>query len=364
MKGSRAIRERRLAGVALWLCAGLTFVGAAHAQPGLTLSVSPSSQTVQPNQGYTFTLTLTTSSWNYDAVALTASSCFYMGGTWSITPVATMLASNQFRLAYGNNTYTITYTDYAPTSNTTCNVSFAAQDTNGNYFYVTASATASMIVASPYLTMSVSPPSQAVDTNQSAAFTVTVTSHFGWQGSLIFDYTPSCSSTAYPYPSGTWGSSTGYITPNGTSSNTFTFVGVSPNVCTLSLYAHDANNYYGYSVGATAYVTIVTPQPPVNVSVSPASGNGGSQTFAFTSSNANGAQFISSMYMLINYGVDGAGACYLQYSPPTNVIYLMNDQGNAWSAGKSLGTAGTLANSQCQLNLAASSVSMSGNVIE
>jgi YD repeat-containing protein len=67
------------------------------------------------------------------------------------------------------------------------------------------------------------------------------------------------------------------------------------------------------------------------------------------------------MYMLINYGVDGAGACYLQYSPSSNVINLMNDQGTAWSAGKTLGAAGTLANSQCQLNLAASSVSTSGN---
>jgi RHS repeat-associated protein len=67
------------------------------------------------------------------------------------------------------------------------------------------------------------------------------------------------------------------------------------------------------------------------------------------------------MQMLINYGVDGAGACYLQYSPASNIIYLINDQGTAWSAGKNLGTAGTLANSQCQLNLASSSVSTSGN---
>jgi hypothetical protein len=63
------------------------------------------------------------------------------------------------------------------------------------------------------------------------------------------------------------------------------------------------------------------------------------------------------MYMLINYGVDGSGACYLQYSPPSNVIYLMNDQGTAWSAGKNLGTSGTR---PCALTLKLAAVPRTG----
>src|SRR5438105_15557094 len=58
-----------------------------------------------------------------------------------------------------------------------------------------------------------------------------------------------------------------------------------------------------------------TPQPPVNVSVSPSSGSGmGPQTFAFTSSSVNGYAYINWMGMLINYSI-AEGACSFNYAP-------------------------------------------------
>ena len=104
-----------------------------------------------------------------------------------------------------------------------------------------------------------------------------------------------------------------------------------------------------------------TPQPPVNVSVSPSSGSGmGPQTFAFTSSSVNGSGYINWMGMLINYGV-APGACSFNYAPLSNVIWIVGDDGASYVGTGNLGVAGTIENSQCRLNVGASSVVKSGN---
>jgi hypothetical protein len=60
---------------------------------------------------------------------------------------------------------------------------------------------------------------------------------------------------------------------------------------------------------------------------------------------------------LINDALDGRHACYLAYSRPANVLYLVNDSG----AGFVLGGAGALSNSQCTVNTASSYVNGGGN---
>ena len=90
--------------------------------------------------------------------------------------------------------------------------------------------------------------------------------------------------------------------------------------------------------------------PPTNVSVSPSSGSGLTQTFAFTSYAPSG---VNGVHILFNYGLDGSGACYVYFTPSVGVFYLLNDTATAWTAG----TGGTIENSQCALNISASSTS-------
>jgi hypothetical protein len=103
---------------------------------------------------------------------------------------------------------------------------------------------------------------------------------------------------------------------------------------------------------------------PANVSVSPSSGSGASQTFSFTASSSAGYQNLAWMQIVINYAIDAAGACYLFVSP-NGTISISSDTGatygSGWAASGTLGTAGSIANSQCSLNLGASSVSGTGN---
>jgi len=104
-----------------------------------------------------------------------------------------------------------------------------------------------------------------------------------------------------------------------------------------------------WTVGAAA-------QPPVNVSVSPSSGSGlGPQTFAFTSSSVNGSGYINWMGMLFNYGI-APGACSFNYAPLSNVIWIVGDDGASYVGSGNLGVAGTIENSQCRLDVGASSI--------
>jgi hypothetical protein len=55
-------------------------------------------------------------------------------------------------------------------------------------------------------------------------------------------------------------------------------------------------------------------------------------------------------------------ACYLQYTPATNTLQLINDAGTGTvGSGGTLGSSGSLTNSQCSANLASSSAAISGN---
>jgi hypothetical protein len=66
--------------------------------------------------------------------------------------------------------------------------------------------------------------------------------------------------------------------------------------------------------------------------------------------------------MDINASLTAAGACYLYYSRGSNQIQLANDSGSFGTA-LTVGTAGTLTNSQCTLDAGASSVMLSGNTL-
>ena len=107
--------------------------------------------------------------------------------------------------------------------------------------------------------------------------------------------------------------------------------------------------------------TVPSSGPPAFVSVTPASGSGTTQAFAFVFSDPNGYQAISSAQILINSLMTVSGGCYLFYYQPANSLYLTNDAGTAWQAPVTLGQNGTLQNSQCSVNASGSYSSGSGN---
>ena len=104
----------------------------------------------------------------------------------------------------------------------------------------------------------------------------------------------------------------------------------------------------------------VDPTPSV-VSVTPSSGSGSSQTFSFVFSDPVGYQDLAWQQIIINSVLSPTGGCYIFYSPSNNLVYFGNDTGALALGPQVLGTAGTLQNSHCSLNVGASSVSGSGN---
>ena len=102
--------------------------------------------------------------------------------------------------------------------------------------------------------------------------------------------------------------------------------------------------------------------PPTPVSVTPNTGSGLSQTFAFVFTDGNGAADITTAQIDISATLAVSGACYLYYPRGLNELYLASDTG-VWQGPLPIGSAGTLQNSQCTLNVGASSASMSGNTL-
>jgi len=103
---------------------------------------------------------------------------------------------------------------------------------------------------------------------------------------------------------------------------------------------------------------------PAVSGVNPARSSGtGGGSFVFTFTDTNGWQDLGVTNVLINNALDGRQACYLAYSRPYNVLYLMNDAGNGLLPGLTLSGSGTLGNSQCTVTGAGSSASGSGNTL-
>jgi hypothetical protein len=105
---------------------------------------------------------------------------------------------------------------------------------------------------------------------------------------------------------------------------------------------------------------------PVTLSgggATPAAGSASSQSMQFTFTDPNGWQDLDVVNILINNFLDGRNACYLAYSRPAGVIYLVGDNGGGLSAPLTLGGSGSISNSQCTVNAAGSSATGSGNTL-
>ena len=121
-----------------------------------------------------------------------------------------------------------------------------------------------------------------------------------------------------------------------------------------------ANLVDGWKAAGSYTVGTAAPAVPANVSVSPASGSGTTQTFTAVYSDANGGGDIALAHLLVNGSVSGTAACFVEFNRPGNTLRLMNDAGNTWLGPITPGS-GSLSNSQCSLTGSGSGGSVSGN---
>jgi len=97
-------------------------------------------------------------------------------------------------------------------------------------------------------------------------------------------------------------------------------------------------------------------------SLTPAVSSGGSQTLTVTFNAPGGYQSLGVLNVLINTSLDGRQACYLAYSVPDSVLYLVPDSGMGLMP-LTLGGPGTVGNSQCSVSGSGSSAVGSGNIL-
>ncbi len=147
------------------------------------------------------------------------------------------------------------------------------------------------------------------------------------------------------------------IALDGTGSIYVTGWTLSTNFPTLNPFQTLNSGNYG------AFVTkLASSSTPVNVSVAPAWGNGAAQVFTFQVSDSAGAADLNTVSVLFNTSASAAAACSVVYQRAQNTLALLTDGGVTPGATVTPGF-GTQQNSQCVLNAAGSSVSLSGNVL-
>jgi hypothetical protein len=97
-------------------------------------------------------------------------------------------------------------------------------------------------------------------------------------------------------------------------------------------------------------------------SVTPNAGSGSSQTFAFQYSDTAGATDLSTSWAWINasFAASSANSCLFYYTRATNTLALLNDTAAGYLTG-TVGSGGTLQNTQCAIALGGSTAVASGN---
>jgi hypothetical protein len=143
-----------------------------------------------------------------------------------------------------------------------------------------------------------------------------------------------------------------------------TFSGTFTGTKTVSISGVSSDGTFsGWQVKGTWTVPLGGSVKPTNVSVSPSSGSGSSQTFSFLFTDSAGFADINLVQVHLQTQLVGQNACYLQFTRATNVIKLLADSGTNYVGSAPIGVAATLNNSQCTLDAGASSVTSSGTSV-
>lgn len=133
---------------------------------------------------------------------------------------------------------------------------------------------------------------------------------------------------------------------------------LSPNFPVLNGYQSISTSNYAAFLAKFS----LTGTPPTNVGVTPSSGSGFTQTFAFQVSDVYGAADLSSVSVLFNGSISTTAACAITFNQAANTLILLTDAGSPPSGTITPGS-GSQQNSQCTLSGAGSSVTLSGNLL-
>lgn len=130
----------------------------------------------------------------------------------------------------------------------------------------------------------------------------------------------------------------------------------------IYMYANDSVANSGWQ--SRGMFTVAGPTITAD-SVLPASGSGMSQSFVLRYSSTAGGSDVSTAWVWISssFAASAANSCMIYYNRALNQLGLLTDGGSVWSQA-SVGSAATLANSQCSVNLASVSAIVSGNSLE
>ncbi len=118
----------------------------------------------------------------------------------------------------------------------------------------------------------------------------------------------------------------------------------------------------GWKTMGSWMVGSVAEQPPSAESVSPSSGFGTTQQFSFVASSPNGAGNLAIVKMLFNTTLYRVNGCYLTYLAAGNQLSLLTDDGTTSTSGQP-GATVILSNSQCSVDLSATTVTALGNTL-
>ena len=142
------------------------------------------------------------------------------------------------------------------------------------------------------------------------------------------------------------------------------FVGGQTSSLNLPLQGPIQSSNNGGSTGWMARLGVTAPpaQVPSAVSVSPSSGSGNSVILTAQYSDTGGAAALTTVSLLLNTSASTSFACYVSYNPATNLISLADDMPSNGSLTVIPG-GGSQQNSQCTVNGAGSSASLSGSTL-
>jgi hypothetical protein len=106
------------------------------------------------------------------------------------------------------------------------------------------------------------------------------------------------------------------------------------------------------------------PGAPTADAVTPDSGSGNTRVFALAYSSESGTAALTSTWVWFNETLasSAAASCLAYYEPSSDRLYLLDDAGTLW-LNAVMGTATTLDNSQCTIDVAASSAASNGNTL-
>jgi hypothetical protein len=121
------------------------------------------------------------------------------------------------------------------------------------------------------------------------------------------------------------------------------------------------DNSSGWIPASTWTIAPVTAHPPTLAAASPSVSSSSTQTFTITTRDLDGYLNINRVYFQVNANPTlPVGSCHGYYDRALNAIYLYSNAFQSVSGPVTPGLSGTIQNSQCAINSAASSVTFSG----